>query len=94
MTAIDYSLTPWDAVLQECFSKNHLHRGIQSAVDSKLQEFKPFKKKLQLRALHFEQIWHQSVEKPQSYVHAEKLPTDGQTAFHLYIVDVLVCLPG
>ena len=48
MTAIDYSFNTSGCGVGEVFSKNRLHRGIQSAVDGELQRFKLFKKKLRV----------------------------------------------
>ena len=88
MTAEEYSFNTSGCSVGEVFSKNRLHRGIQSAVHGELQRFKLFKKTLrvlQLWALHFEQVWRRSVEKRLSYVRAEKVPTDRRTDRRLFV---------
>ena len=67
------------------FHKDGLHPGIQSDVDGERLGLEPFIKNLRVpqgRALHIEQVWRRSVEKPRSYVRAKKSAdrrTDRQT---------------
>ena len=59
----------------EVSAKNRLHPGIQCAVDGEQQSLEPFLKNLRVPqgwALHIEQVWRRSMEKPRSYVRAEK----------------------
>ena len=79
MTAVEYSFNTSGCGVGEVFSKNRLHRGIQSAVDGERQSLEPYLKNLRVPqewALHIEQVWRRSVEKPRSYVRAKKC---GQT---------------
>ena len=48
MTAVEYSFNTSGCSVGEVFSKNRLHRGIQSAVHGELQRFKLFKKTLRV----------------------------------------------
>ena len=42
MTAVEYSFNTSGCNVGEVFSKNRLHRGIQSAVDGERQSLEPF----------------------------------------------------